>query len=1521
MTEMQKAYYLGREEDNSGGVGTHLYVELIYKGTEKEFKNTIQKIIDSQPILRAKALDTLEFEIQDSLQYHIQVFHTDCNDEKVLSKIRAEYESKLYLKEDFPMFDIFLVGKENEYRLCASIDMLIADGLSLYTLAQDLATSIYQPNKIFPDQTENLKYMIDYYYNRRISKRYFMARDYYMCMLDELKQAPQMSYLEYTSDPHFGHFEFQSDDSFYSILNEKAKAHGVSVSDIVYTIYSMVLARWSRYNEFSVNMTTFVRPKGNQYRTVYGDFTTSMLVQTSVNFDEDFYSNVKRNKRACIKAHRNSYFEASEIVSEMNKTTRGVLMPVVYTAMLFKNDELNQEDFYIDYWRSQTPQVYLDCQVKNVNGSLNITWDYRESKFRLEHISGMFEDMKALLNKFCNSEDDITDWYFKICHNSMEKLYAAYNADEIEYVKNDETLKSLFEKTVEQYPENTFITIRNEHYSFSEIYTYSKKVAVEFSKLMEQYGKNKTRIVFQGYKNIDSIVYIVASVLSGNSFCVLNKEFSKKKIQEILTELDNYIFIDSEKKYVCSDSKKEISPNESYILFTSGTTGKPKGIQIEEYAVLNTVRAMDQMYNVSKGDVFLNISNLYFDLSIYDIMSSMINGSKIVMVEALDSDDVRNHLSNITIWNSTPALVKEYALKNELPNIRLFLMSGDFVPKNLVENIYQKYGKDLQIIALGGATEASIWSNYFDCKNYDKVKTIPYGRALYKQALYVMKPDNGALCNENVVGEICIGGEGLAKGYLDEEQTKEAFIMHKGLGKRIYKTGDLGYMGSDHQIYIIGRVAQEIKHNGYRIDLKEIENEIASMGGVNLAVVMLDRLENGRTRLLAVIESNQRNIDQEVRAALTKQFPYYMIPTQMIVTKKILLTQNGKVDKKGMLQWFEAEDYVDKFTEKEKVVLKIWKEVIGSQNYRAITSRDNTYFDAGGQSLQAVELKNAIDSYYHVSVSLQDIISHISLRSMTELISERTVKNNENVNSLFLGNFGELHAVFDPIGNAYLDTHEVDKNIFVNQNLLEEYKRTVKSRIVKDSDSDYNLDLLDVEWNKHYLERHSARNFLMDKLVSFDIFKSLLTLLIQRDGHYSYPSAGGLYPIDVYVSVKNNRVENVQGGTYYVSPAEGKLIFISKDIVSRDVHFFTNAEIFDTSAFSVHMFFNANVSMPKYDGMAYYYAGLEAGIISSVLTYEGMKYGLGNCIIGDADGNKIKGKLECSKDDIYLLSMEFGYEDSEPLDEKGELVLLREGTTDKNLVLIHAGSGEINNYLLLSQKISSDYNIYAIRQSHNFDVLAPKEFNFKNYAKQYHKLLCKLDHVNVIGGWCIGGTIAYEMSLIDPKKYSKLLLINTKAPVKAAGEPDFDLETEKNLIKSFVGIDEFIKDCTTVDEVWAKVCKVMEDDALRKKFASKIPNFLLRLLPTPEQLTAHQLIHYINNFRASEHARNIYFGEGKTNSQILYLYANEEPLENFRDWADFTDRYAEKKIPGDHVSIFTEESVNVWKDNIEEYLI
>ena len=308
-------------------------------------------------------------------------------------------------------------------------------------------------------------------------------------------------------------------------------------------------------------------------------------------------------------------------------------------------------------------------------------------------------------------------------------------------------------------------------------------------------------------------------------------------------------------------------------------------------------------------------------------------------------------------------MAKEYASKVKLSQIRLFLLSGDFVSVGLVDSLYKVYSDAVQVISLGGATEASIWSNYFDCSKEHSVSAIPYGQPLFAQSLYVVNPETTYLCQENVLGEICISGDGLAVGYLDNEQTAQAFVYNNQLKQRVYKTGDLGYLSNDGKIYIVGRISQEIKHNGYRIDLREIEKYINSVEGVTNSLVIIERQTEHRTKLSAVVESFNRAIEAGIRDYLSSNLPYYMVSSNILVVKKFPLTNNGKIDVPEIQQWLTASDeLVEEFTDDQKKLIDVWKQTIPSQEDVEIRRHDATYFDAGGQSLQAVELRNIIEN-------------------------------------------------------------------------------------------------------------------------------------------------------------------------------------------------------------------------------------------------------------------------------------------------------------------------------------------------------------------------------------------------------------------------------------------------------------------------------------------------------------------------------------------------------------------------------
>ena len=239
----------------------------------------------------------------------------------------------------------------------------------------------------------------------------------------------------------------------------------------------------------------------------------------------------------------------------------------------------------------------------------------------------------------------------------------------------------------------------------------------------------------------------------------------------------------------------------AYIIFTSGSTGEPKGVEISHKAAWNTIADINEKYDISKEDRILALSSLDFDLSIYDIFGLLSVGGSLVL---LSDDTARNAdiwlkliwYYRITLWNSVPALLKMFLIEAEsvkaiCQNLRIVMLSGDWISLDIPERLLNVAPKGL-LVAMGGATEAAIWSNYYDVNHPIPAswRSIPYGRPL-KNQFYRIIDTNGEDCPSWNTGELWIGGAGVAKGYVGEPQlTTDRFIEEKGI--RWYKTGDIG---------------------------------------------------------------------------------------------------------------------------------------------------------------------------------------------------------------------------------------------------------------------------------------------------------------------------------------------------------------------------------------------------------------------------------------------------------------------------------------------------------------------------------------------------------------------------------------------------------------------------------------------------------------------------------------------------------------------------------------------------------
>ncbi|MGF6188801.1 amino acid adenylation domain-containing protein [Serratia sp. 2723] len=410
----------------------------------------------------------------------------------------------------------------------------------------------------------------------------------------------------------------------------------------------------------------------------------------------------------------------------------------------------------------------------------------------------------------------------------------------------------------------------------------------------------------------------------------------------------------------------------AYVIFTSGSTGEPKGVAVCHRAANNTIVDVNTRHGVTERDVLLAVSSLDFDLSVYDIFGPLSGGGCIVTINENERRDafrwaelVKSH--HITLWNSVPALATMLAIAvDDLPSIRAYLCSGDWVAPALFDRL-RKISPHTILVAMGGSTEAAIWSNEYVIRRPDDLKahwpSVPYGLPLGGQQYRVVREDDVGHfvdCPDGVTGELWIGGEGLAQGYLgDPQRTAERFVYSLEVPDadptRWYRTGDLGYW-REGVLFFVGRLDTQVKIQGHRVECGEVEQTLKALPGIDNAVVVPIRQ---RRALGALLVCDEPELDLEkLRQRLSRRLPLYMIPARFLIREQLLLSQNGKIDRQWASRELEDDEPVgqtDGQYEQSAMFAKcrqIWCQVL---KLDSVNASDN-FFALGGDSLAATRV-------------------------------------------------------------------------------------------------------------------------------------------------------------------------------------------------------------------------------------------------------------------------------------------------------------------------------------------------------------------------------------------------------------------------------------------------------------------------------------------------------------------------------------------------------------------------------------
>ena len=416
-----------------------------------------------------------------------------------------------------------------------------------------------------------------------------------------------------------------------------------------------------------------------------------------------------------------------------------------------------------------------------------------------------------------------------------------------------------------------------EHMTFGELAEKSLKLA---GNLREAGVKKGDFVAVRMPRGTGQVISVYAILAVGAVYVPINVRHpagrvenicKKGNINFIVTDMNDMDYLGLKKISIsdnCNVSADEIvydSDSLAYVIFTSGSTGEPKGVMIKHSSAMNTINDVNERFAIGKDDTAINLSEIDFDLSVYDMFGIINAGGKLFLLNENNRRDPEKWLrlveeNNITVWNSVPAIYEMLMTVAEGKNKRLplkkIMLSGDWIALNLPQ-LTDKYCDNAMFISLGGATEASIWSNYYIVNNVDKNwKSIPYGTALSGQELMVVD-SNGSEAEAFQEGELHIGGKGVAEGYLQDKTLTESSFYTKN-GQRWYKTGDLAVRDNDGIYYILGRTDYQVKINGYRIELGEIENTINNIHGISQSVVMVSKSK----KIMTAYSLNRKHPDE-----------------------------------------------------------------------------------------------------------------------------------------------------------------------------------------------------------------------------------------------------------------------------------------------------------------------------------------------------------------------------------------------------------------------------------------------------------------------------------------------------------------------------------------------------------------------------------------------------------------------------------------------------------------------------------
>ncbi|MGA9773581.1 MAG: amino acid adenylation domain-containing protein [Blastocatellia bacterium] len=804
-------------------------------------------------------------------------------------------------------------------------------------------------------------------------------------------------------------------------LKALSRSEGATLFMILLAAFKVLLSRYSRQVDIVVGSPIANRNRA-EMEGLIGFFVNTLVLRTDLSGNPTFRELLGRVREAALTAYVHQDLPFEKLVEELQperSLSQSPLFQVMFALQNAPRDVLELPGLKLSLFETEgrTAKFDLTVSLVEIADQISCSFEYNTDLFDDETMVRMLSHFETLLQSVTADPDQRIERLPMITPQERERILTEWNETNRQF-ESGKCIHELFEAQAERTPDMIAVICGHKELTYSEINNRANQLA----RYLRGLGVGpEAQVGICMERSVEMIVALLASLKAGGAYVPIDPKYPKPHIafmiddaraQVVLTQQHLCVTLpENEAKIVCVDSERGVVEKESklnlstqaveenlaYVIYTSGSTGRPKGVAIEHRSTVTFLQWARETFSAEELSGVLASTSICFDLSVFELFAPLSWGGTVILAENALQLAALPASKDVTLINTVPSAMAELVRKGEIPSsVRAVNLAGEALQAGLVQQVHEQQSR-CRVLNLYGPSEDTTYST-FTVLERGASRAPDIGKPVANTRAFILNNELEPV-PVGVAGELHLGGAGLARGYLDRaELTAEKFMpdsFSRTPGARLYKTGDLARYDIDGRIDFLGRIDEQVKVRGYRVEAGEIESVLKKHEAVREAVVVARRDAENNNLLVAYIVANREDLTvSQLRAFLKERVPDYLIPSSFAMIESLPRTPNGKVNRRALPEPDQLRPKVDNVyiaprTELEQIIAGVWREVLSVDK---VGVHDN-FFDLGGHSLLTVRVQSRLKDLLGREMSILQMFMYPTVSSLAGHLIEQQPDN------------------------------------------------------------------------------------------------------------------------------------------------------------------------------------------------------------------------------------------------------------------------------------------------------------------------------------------------------------------------------------------------------------------------------------------------------------------------------------------------------------------------------------------------